>query len=117
MSVDLTANNFLKKFPHFNSQKQCKKSLNSELIGENGPKSIRVSANVSTPLKEKTECNPEIPEKYCSKMQAKPTSSLKSYKLLKLLGRSCVLEDQLAGFMKFRRNKTEATSKDKKQLQ
>ena len=47
-------------------------------------------------------------------MQAKPASSLKSYKLLKLLGRSYVLEDQLAGFMKFRRNKTEVTGKDKK---
>lgn len=51
LSVDLAANNFFKKLPHFNSQKHCKKSLNSELIGENGPKSIRVSANVSTPLK------------------------------------------------------------------
>ena len=55
-----------------------------------------------------------MPEKYYSKIQAKPTSSLKSYKLLKLLGRSYVLEDQLAGFMKFRRNKTEATAKDRK---
>lgn len=57
-----------------------------------------------------------MPGKYCSKMQAKPSSSLKSYKLLKLLGRSYVLEDQLAGFMKFRRNKTEVTAKDKKRF-
>lgn len=51
LSVDLTANNFFKKRPHFSSQKHCKKSLNSELIGDNGPKSIRVSTNVSNPLK------------------------------------------------------------------
>lgn len=110
LSVDLTANNFFKKLPHFSSQKHCKKSLNSELIGVNGPKSIRVSANVSNPLKIQTEANPEIPVKYYSNMQAKPTGSLKSYKLLKLLGRSYVLEDQLTSFTKgrgsIRRNQT-----------